>query len=890
MTVQVTTHSTDLKKMVNYFIRLALLISIILYNINASAQIDSSGIMAADTFAIPPSDSVAREDSLKKAGFQKSMFDSKVRFKAKDSIVIDIKQRKVFLFGDAEVFYEKLELKGAKVTLDFTTSEIFAEYGTDSAGKKSGIPNFKDGGQAIDADKIGYNFKTKRAKISNLVMKEGEGIIYGTKVKKDEHDHIYVGDAKYTTCNAEHPHFYIHAPKLKIVPGKQIVTGPANLVIGDIPTPAWIPFGFFPVRQGRKSGILMPGYGFSPGQGYFLRNGGYYFGISDYFDLAVTGDAFTQGTWAVRTASSYAKRYKYSGNIQIAYANNQQGSPEDVSGFSRQRNYNIVWNHQLDPKARPNTNFSARVNYQSPSYLQLNSYNPATIIQSQVNSSINYSRVLGGGKYNLGVSASASQNNQTKSVNMSLPQLTFDVMRFFPFKRKEAVGAKRWYEDIGVNYSFNAQNNISAGDSTLLKEETLKKMQNGGVHRGSVSTQFKVLKWFSLSPSLSFNEYWYLQSINKRWNNDSARVETDTVPGFARAADFAFNTSLSTMVYGTKYFKNSKKVQAIRHVMTVNMGLGYRPDFSDAGFGIYKKVQADTGNTRQELYSRLGNGIYSGPGQGRVGQVSLGLNNNIEMKVRRKNGDTGFREEKVKLFESLSVGTSYNFFAEQFKLAPISLNARTVLFKQVSVMFNGFTFNPYAQDSAGRDVDKYLINENGKLARFTGGSIALSTSINSTMFDGKKDENDDKPAQPGINNLQRAAMLSNPFLTAYELALLSSMGDFVDFNIPWSLSFNYSYNFSKPAFERNITQNVTFNGDMNLTENWKIAFSSGYDFKRKEVNLTSIDFYRQLHCWEFKLSWIPLGPRQYFLFNLNVKSSVLQDLKINRRRDWFDNN
>jgi lipopolysaccharide export system protein LptA len=884
--VQDTTHYTGLKKMVIYFIRLALLISIIVYSLPVDAQVEGTQPVDANAEAI---EAEKRNDSLKKAGLQASPFNSKVTFKAKDSIFIDLKQRKVYLYGDAEVYYEKTELKGAVITLDFKTSEIYAEHITDSTGKKVGLPNFKQDGQNIDADKIGYNFKTKRAKISNLVMKEGEGRIYGDRVVKDQDNNIYVGDAKYTTCDAEHPHFYIHAPRLKIVPGKQIVSGPANLVIADIPTPAWIPFGFFPVRQGRKSGILMPGYGFSPGQGYFLRNGGYYFGISDYFDLALTGDAYTQGTWALRTSSTYAKRYKYSGNIQIAYANNQRGSPEDISGFSRQRNYNIIWNHRLDPKARPNTTFNANVNYQSPSYQQFNSYNPATIIQSQVNSSVSYSKVLGGGKYNMGISTSASQNNNTKDVNLTLPSFNFDVLRFFPFKRKQQIGEKRWYEDIGVNYAFNLQNNISTKDSLLLKEETLKNMRNGSIHRASVSTQFKVLKWFSLNPSLSVNEYWYLQSIEKTWNKDSLRLETDTIRGFTRASDFNFNTNLTTMLYGTFPIK-AGPVQAIRHVMTLNASLNFRPDFSDAGFGIYKKVQADSANTKQELYSRLGNGIFGGPGQGRVGQLGLNLNNNLEMKLRRKT-DTGFREEKVKIFESFSIAGAYNFFAEQKKLSPITLNARTVLFKQLSILLNGFTFSPYAIDSTGeREGNDYLVNTNGKLARFTNGSVALSTTLNSSMFDGKKDGNDDGPVQPGVNSLQKAALLSNPNLTAYDLALLSSMGDFVNFNVPWSLTLNYNYNYAKPATKKIITQTVTFSGDMNLTENWKVAFSSGYDFTQKQVNLTSVDLYRQLHCWEFKFSWIPIGPRQYFLFTLNVKSSVLQDLKINRRRDWFDNN
>jgi len=874
-----------LKKIANYFIPYVLLISTILYSTNVQGQTQPT-----DTTGINSSLQAQknRDDSLKNAGYKKSPFDAKVQYKAKDSIFIDLLAKKVYLYGEAEVIYEKINLKGATITIDFITKEIAADYTLDTAGKKIGQPNFSDGSQSIDAGRIAYDFETKRAKISNLVMKEGEGIIYGTKVKKDEDNNIYVGDAKYTTCDADKPHFYIYSSKLKIVPGKQIVTGPANLVIADVPTPLWVPFGFFPVTQGRKSGIIMPGYGFSPGQGYFLRNGGYYFGISDFFDIAATGDIFTQGTWAGKIASSYAKRYKYSGNVQITYANNQQGTKEDID-FSRTRNYNIVWNHRLDQKASPSTRFNANVNYQSPSFTQLNSYQPTQIIQSQVNSSINYGKDLFGGKASIALTANASQNNQTKDVNLTLPQLTVNVPRFFPFKKKKAFGDKKWFESIGVNYGFNAQNNINTKDSLLLREETLRNMQNGGIHRISMSTQFKVLKYFSLSPQLSGNEYWYLQTKNRTFSADSNRVVEDTIRGFARAADFNFSINLGTMLYGTKYFKKSKKLQAIRHVMTVNSGLGFRPDFSDEGFGIYKKIRTDTASEVLQLYSPFEGGIFGGPGQGRQGTASFNINNNFEAKWRKYN-DTGYEDVKVKLIESLNIGTSYNFFSDKFKLAPISVNARTVLFKQLNILFNGIQLDPYGYIDTGgvqQKIDSYVVNETGQLARLTSGSLAISTSINSTLFDGKKNE---EAPQPGVNSLQRRAMAANPFLNAYELALLSSMGDFVDFDIPWSLSLNYTYNYNRPFNEKVVTQNITFNGDMNLTENWKVAFSSGYDFNRKEVNLTSIDFYRQLHCWEFRLSWIPIGPRQYFLFHLNVKSSVLQDLKINRRRDWFDNN
>lgn len=837
-----------------------------------------------DTIAVPLQDTIRSKPGDSSVKLQKSTFNTEVKYSARDSVVVDLRNKIVHLYGNAEVYYEKIALKAAYISLNFNTSVLSATYGLDSAGEKTGIPHFEEDGRPYDADTMRYNFKTKRAVVSYVKLKEGEGYIYGRKVTKDPEDNTYIRDARYTTCDAPHPHFYIYASRIKVIPGKQIVTGPANLRIADVSTPAWVPFGFFPIRQGRKSGIIIPTYGFSDIQGYFLRNGGYYFGISDYVDLAVTGDIYSYGSWGLRTNSTYAKRYAFGGNAGLVYINNRYGDPEDVENFRQEKNFSINWNHVQDPKLRPNTTFRASVNYSSVNYLQINSYNVANIPTSQQNSSIAWSKLLGGGKANFSVNAEHRQNNQTRAIDFTLPQMNFDVPRFFPFKGKISSGVPKWYQSIAVTYNLNVRNRISTYDSLLFKDDLAKQLNNGASHSATLSTQMRVLKWLSFNPVISANDYQYVRTIEKRWDTGLKAIDTDTVYGFANAYDYTFSVPFTTALYGMYSFGN-KGLSAIRHAMYPSVSFSYRPDFSNSKYGFYRTVQADSANTQQQTYSIFEGGVVGGPQGGKSGLVIFNMNNVLEAKTRKQN-DTGFVEKKVKIFDQLSLNTSYNMLADSVRWAPLRAEARTVLFQRITFWVGG-SFNFYGLDPAGNQIKLSSQETEGKWARPTDAFVKISMNLNNDIFKG----NGQAAAPPpgGTNYLQQAALAANPNVTAYDLALLQNAGNFVDFNIPWNLTLNYNIIYAKPARTETISQTVLFNGDLKLSENWKIGFNSGYDFTKKEINLTSIDFYRQLHCWEFRLNWIPIGFRQSFLFTLNVKSSVLQDLKINRRRDWYDN-
>ncbi len=801
----------------------------------------------------------------------KASFDAEVNYSAKDSIRIYAQKKIIVLYGDAEVYYKEMEIRAAIISINFETQVMEAIPVTDSLKNELGIPFFKDKDQEMTAKKIQYNFKSKKGIIYGLVTEQAEGFVYGNKVKKDAEDNMYIENARYTTCqDTTHPHFYIQARKMKVIPGKKIISGPAWLHVADVPTPALVPFGYFPVTKGRASGVLFPQYGYSADRGYFLRNGGYYFGISDRLDMALTGDIYANLSWRLNATSYYAKRYRYNGNLSLEYAVNKRNEREDPD-FSKTGSYFIRWNHAMDSRARPNTTFNANVNMGSTSFLKLNSYNPNDIVSNTLASSVNYSRAFRFGSLNL--SARQDQNNQSGQVNMTLPDLNFDVFRFYPFRRAEYNASNaRFYEDIGMTYSTSFRNQLSTIDSVFLTPETLKKLQYGMNHVVNVAGNFKILKHIAFSPGANYTEYWYMSTVSKRWDDTAKQVVTDTIPGFKRGYAYDINASFSTIVYGMYQFGKGK-VQAIRHVVTPVVSVSLRPDFARDRFGFYERVQSDsTGNLFQQ-YSVFEKGIYGGPGAGKSGLVNLTLGNNLEMKVKdSKDTVTGTR--KIKLLEVLSFATSYNILADSMKWAPLVIQARTTVFGQVNVQFNS-TLNPYGMDSAGRAINTRLREQTGRWFRLTSMQIYVTTALNSETLKGKK--------TPG-----RVRPIRNPYMTSQELALLDMPGGYVDFNIPWNFTFNYVFTVNKPGLSRMEIQTLNFSGDFKLTGKWKIGFSSGYDITGKQMSMTTLDFYRDLHCWEFRFNWMPFGDRQYFTFSLNGKASALQDLKLNRRRDWFD--
>ncbi len=821
------------------------------------------------------SKNTAPADTLKKAKGDNGKLKSKIKYTARDSIRFDISAKKVYLFGNAEVNYEDINLKAASIVIDWNDQSVNASEGKDSLGKIIGKPEFTQGAQKFNASSMKYNFETKKGKINYITTTEGDGFIRGETIKKDENNNFFIKNGYYTTCNADTPHYYIGAQKLEVIKDDKIVTGPAVMVIEGITTPLVLPFGFFPHKSGRSSGILIPAYGESTTLGFNLRNGGYYFGISDNVDLALRGDIYTRGNWAVNGTTNYIKRYKYNGNLKLSYSNTNSGDPDMPTSLPNSEAYFINWSHTQDPKSSPVNRFSASVNAGSSTYYQQYvSYSPTNYLTNTFTSNISYSRIFPNKPYNLSVNARHSQNTLNKSISLGLPDVVFSVNRLNPFKSKLRVGPERWYEKIGVNYSAMASNQIETYDSLLFREQTLKDMRNGLKQNSSVSTNFKVLKYFSLSPSVNYNEYWYLQTIKKNYNQDSGRAIIDTVQGFKSARDFNFSTSLSTIIYGMVQFKNPV-VKAIRHVITPSFGYSWRPDFSEPGFGFYDNVQSDsTGKTVK--YSFFEQGLYGSPGGGKSSVLNFSIDNNLEVKVRNRN-DTASGTKKIKIFESLNFSSQYNLAADSMKLGRISINGRTTLIKDLAVNFSG-SVNPYVTDAYGRSRDEYYWNDSKRLGELTNANFSTGYTFNSAETTPAP-----KPAAAAnINQQELANIKAHP-------------EEYMNFNIPWSFRVNYNINYVKiyeilnstsTVKQPEFTQSLSFSGDISLTPRWKISYTSGYDFINKDFTYTNLTIYRDLHCWEMKVFWIPFGVHQSYNFQINVKSAILQDLKLIRRRDW----
>jgi hypothetical protein len=706
--------------------------------------------------------------------------------------------------------------------------------------------------------------------------------VKGTDVIRNAQNEFGIRNSYYTTCDLDTPHFHISASRLKIIPDKKIVTGSANLRIEGMPTPLVIPFGIFSIKKGQSSGIVIPTYGSSINRGFFLRGGGYYFGLGQKADYMLTGDIYTQGSWALNNVLRYNNRYRYSGQLGFNYNYNKFGNVEDPT-YSVSKDFRLNWIHNVDPKATPGSRFGANVNYVTQNALSNNSYVPQNVVMNQIVSSVNYSKSFGGGKYNLNTNAGMSQNLQTRQISITLPNVTFTVSSFSPFKPKAKPSATKWYENITMNYTMNFKNVVNTYDSVLFRNRSNNEFskfydtagQYGINHSIPIQTSFKILKYYTLSAGAQLNEYWYFNSVNKQLVN--GELITNQQNGFVRAFTYQPRVGLTTRYFGMKKF-NGNTIKAIRHVVTPTVDFTYTPDFSSKEWGYFKSYTDSTG--RAYDYSIFERGIFGGPGRGRQGNVGFTIDNNLEMKVMRGK-DTARKEEKVQIFESFRLSSAYNLFADSLNLAPIAVSARTRLFKSVTI--NGAALiDPYQNivqsNSRGLKyvtrVNEFYLKKN-QLGVLTTGNIGLSASLNPSLF---------KKSSTGSS----AKKYPDEWKYVHD-----NPNDYYDFNIPWNLNVNYTvqynrYNNLNNPTASNFVQTLNFSGDINLTKNWKIAGSSGYDLRSQQITFTTLDFVRDLHCWTFKLTWIPIGFRQSFFFQLNVRSSVLQDLKLTRRREWFD--
>lgn len=795
---------------------------------------------------------------------QQSFLPSKVTYVATDSSIINLQEQTVLLYHQAQVNYEDIELKAEHIILNWENNTVFAIGLPDSTGNIVGTPIFSEGGKTYRCESILYNFNTKKGKIKEMKTQDGEGYIHGSQLKKNEDNSMYIKGSKYTTCSDDHPHFYIGAKKLKVIPGDKIVSGPANLVISDIPTPLFVPFGFFPMQNKQSSGFIMPTYGYSPTRGYNFRNGGWYFAINDYMDLALRGDIYTLGSWLIKSQSTYKKKYAYSGNFSLSYSKNLSGD-RGFSNFKDQRDFFVKWTHIQDKKAHPNRSFTAKVNAGSSTFNQLNSFQSNDYLQNTLTSNVSYNYSWPGKPYNFSANLRHSQNTLKNSVSLSLPDIAFNINSITPFERKAASGRQKWYEKIRLSYDTYAKNQIETTDSLLFRTETLDNMKYGIQHRIPINSSFKIFKYFNLNPSLNYTERWYFNRIEKSWNEDSMYVEKDTINGMRAVRDFNTNLSLNTKIYGLYQFK-SKKIKAIRHVFTPSITFSYRPDFSEDKWGYYDWTVIDTMGTEQR-YSYYDEGIYKTAPSGKSGLISLNIDNNVEIKVRSLN-DTIVEYKKIALFKNLNFRSNYNLALDSFNLAPITFRARTELLPKLNINFDG-RIDPYKLNEDGYRINKYAWKDDFSIGRMTYFNVALDWRLNSS-------ENNRTTEKPQNASNQEWEMIQN------------NPGQYVDFNIPWNISLAYKYTYNKPGLEKTIKQTFNFNGNVRLTEKWKIGFRSGYDFDAKEMSYTSLDFYRDLHCWEMRFEWVPFGYRQSFNLSINVKSAILQDLKLNKRKNFFD--
>ena len=778
-------------------------------------------------------------------------FEDEIIKDAKDSINIDLKNKKIFLYGNAKILYKDIKIEAGFIEIDWNTNVITAKPKLDTLGKKIQIPFFKEGEESFNAEEIKYNLKSKKGIIKQIKAKEGEGFILGDKVKKTENDILFLKNGDFTTCDHDKPHFSIRSKKIKVIPGEKIITGPAYLRLFNFPTPLALPFGYFPNNQKKSTGLIFPSYGESANLGFFLKEGGYYFTLSDKADLSIKGDIYSKGSWGLKSLFRYKQRYKYSGNFDLSYGNiinSEKGFPD----YSVKKDFFVRWNHKQDAKANPTLQFSANINAGSSTYHRNNTFNSNEYLSNTFQSSVNLSKRWEGKPFSLSANLRHNQNTQTKIINLSLPDISFNMNRIFPFKNLGKKGKESWFHKIGVSYSSNLRNDVSIADSLLFSKESIKSFRNGIRHSIPISTSVKVLKYFTFSPRINYTERWYTNQISKSFNSLDSTIITDTLNKFTRAGEYNITAGLNTKIYGLVQFKKGK-VKAIRHVITPNLSFSYKPDFSSSQYGYYKNVQSITGNT--EEYSIMQNGIFGSPSKGKQGNIILNISNILEAKLNSKK-DTIKSTKKIKIFENLNVGSSYNIFADSLNLNDINLNARTRFLDVIDFTFSS-RYDPYlVNENFTNNVNKFELFENGRLARFTNANTTVGLTISNNTFKKKKEEEKEK------NN-----------------------------KISWSFNANYSLNYNKgyrsSEFSDTI-QTLNFSGDLKISDKWKLNFQSGYDFDTKELTYSSINIYRDLHCWEMILNLIPIGYHRSYTFTIRVKAAILQDLKLERKRDWIN--
>ena len=845
-------------------------------------------------------------------------FDAEITYSAADSIVF-MGDGTGFLFGNVEVKYKEINLTGASfVRVKMDSTMIYAQSVRDSTGTLVGKPIFKDGESEYTSNEMAYNFRTKRGFVRQAVTQQGEGYIISERTKIVNNEEIHMADGKYTTCDLhDHPHFYLDLSRAKVKPGEYIVSGPANLVLLDIPLPVALPFGFFPFNTSYSSGLEMPSFETEMTRGYGLVNGGYYFAISDYVDLSLKGDIYTKGTWGLNLMSNYLKRYKFNGGISLTYREDVTGE-KDMPDYAKSKNLSIRWSHTQNPKVNPFRTFSASVNFSTSGYNRsnINSYYTPVNAENTKSSSVSFSQRFPNNPFSFTANLGIDQRTRDSTISVTLPNVSISMSRIYPFKRKNKVGPDRWYEKISMSYSGNLSNSITAKENMILQASLADDYRNGMQHSIPVSASFNVLNYITISPSFSYRERWYLNSVTKSWDEESRQVETTKDKGFKRAYDFNMSVSANTTLYGM-YIPNKKifgeKIEAIRHKLEPSVGYGYTPDFGDPKWGFwdsYMRQFADPKDPTRMLseevhYSKFEGMMYGGPGRGKSGNVFFTLNNNLEMKMKNSKDTTGTKPTKiVSLIDQFSVSSGYNFVADSMKWSNFSSNLRIKLGKSYTLSLSG-AFDPYMNALSPDGKSLRRVNQlrwnNGKFPRFMGTSMSWGYTFNNATFQRKEKKTDKDGAENGEEGDENNSFNEDPNNPNRDNSLnVQNQGTnksldkgetdndgYEKINIPWSLSVNYSVRYGdaptfdekKLEFNRRFTHNLNFSGNVQLTPGWQISGTTSYDFEAKQFTFTSFNVTRNLHCWTLTGNFVPFGPYKTYNFRIGVNSSMLSDLK-----------
>jgi len=839
-----------------------------------------------DTLTLQVADTVRRA---KKAGL-----DKPISGKASDSLYYDLRNKMVYIYEQGDVSYGDMNLKADFMNINLDNKNIYAYGKADTVDGAPVMtrPVFTQGTTTLNMDTITYNIESQRAKIKSIATQQGDGWLVGTSVKKMEDNTINIEGGMYTTCDqTDHPHFYLAMTKAKVIPGKKAITGPAYLVMEDVPIYfLGVPEGFFPLNTGPKSGILMPTYGEEATRGFYIRGLGYYFTLSEHMDLALTGGIYTLGSWEANVRSRYIKRYKYSGNLNFDFSSVKSGDKGDAD-YIKQNTFKLQWTHSQDAKANPGSTFSASVNLASSGYSKYSANTLNDMLSTQTNSSISYSKNWAGTPFSLSMNMAVSQNSQTKAISVTLPTVSFNVSRFYPFKRAVKIGKDRWYEKISMSYSGKLTNSVSATESDIFSRQTLDNMRNGVQHTIPVQASFNVFNYINITPSFNYNERWYFKKVDRQWNPETNMAEElDPEYGFYRLYDYTTALSFSTTLYGMwqvrEKYKNFK-LQAIRHTFSPSISFSYAPDFSNQKYGYFKTVQSDS-TGRTTVYSPFADNAYGTPSQGRSMAMSFSLSQSLEAKVLSKRDSTGIK--KISLIDDFSISGSYNFLADSMKLSNISLSLRSTFSGKIGINLRA-TLDPYEVSPEGIRYNK-LTWRRGNLGRIinTGWSFGYSF---------KSRDNTKQPAINDINSVPPEYM--NPFYDPYGtmdpvLRRQYMANAYYDFSLPWNIGFNYAVNYSvsyvnngTTGIRRNITQTIGFNGSITFSPKMAATFSGGYDIATNKLTTSSISITRDLHCWQMSFSWIPFGYYKSWSFHIGVKAASLQDLKYDKSQSMYDN-